>query len=103
MLHTSLDAASLKVGLVMDYALMNAKIINDGPELTLFESRKVNATEGTITGNWVAPLAGTLVITFDNSYSMLRSKTVRYCIKVVSKQDANLDGLLAASAGTESD
>ena len=83
--------------------IMNAKIINDGPELTLFESRKVNATEGTITGNWVAPLAGTLVITFDNSYSMLRSKTVRYCIKVVSKQDANLDGLLAASAGTESD
>ena len=43
------------------------------------------------------------LITFDNSYSMLRSKTVRYCIKVVSKQDANLDGLLAASAGTESD
>jgi len=33
-------------------------------------------------------LPGTLVIKFDNSYSMMRSKTIRYCVKIISKSDA---------------
>ena len=85
--------------------ILSAKIVPlSGPDIVLFESRKVNATEGTITGNWIAPLAGTLVITFDNTYSMLRSKTVRYCIQVVSNNDTNsLENLVKMGTGTESD
>ena len=69
--------------------ILTAEVVNDsGPPVELFSSRKVNASEGTLTGNWVAPLPGTLVIKFDNSYSMMRSKTVRYCVKIISKRDA---------------
>ena len=50
----------------------------------------IHKSTGTLTGNWVAPLPGTLVIKFDNSYSMMRSKTVRYCVKIVSKNDSTL-------------
>jgi hypothetical protein len=71
--------------------ILTAELMNDtGPPIELFSSRKVNASEGTLTGNWVAPLPGTLVIKFDNSYSMMRSKTVRYCVKIVSKSDGSL-------------
>ena len=69
--------------------ILTAEVVNDsGPPVELFSSRKVNASEGTLTGNWVAPLPGTLVIKFDNSYSMMRSKTIRYCVKIISKRDA---------------
>ena len=85
--------------------VMSAKLVpQSGPDITLFESRKVNATEGTLTGNWIAPLIGTLVITFDNSYSMLRSKTVRYCVQIVSSGDPkSLDDMLKMGSRADSD
>ena len=70
--------------------MVNAQLHNEnGEPITLFDRRKVEATEGTLVGTWKAPLPGRLVIKFDNSYSRFRSKTVRYCIKLVMDADAN--------------
>ena len=66
---------------------------DDGEPIVLFEPRKVDASEGTLIGTWKAPLPGKLVIKFDNSYSRFRSKTVRYCIKLVSDKDKEIEAL----------
>ena len=46
--------------------------------------RKIKADEGLVTGTFDVKNAGTLVITFDNSYSLLRSKTIQYRFDVDS-------------------
>ena len=47
-------------------------------------TRKIKADEGLVTGTFDVKNAGTLVITFDNSYSLLRSKTIQYRFDVDS-------------------
>ena len=42
---------------------------------------KIKAEDGLIKGVWIANYPGILRITFDNSYSMLRPKTINYSIK----------------------
>ena len=70
--------------------IVTAQLHNEnGEPITLFESRKVESTEGTLIGTWKAPLPGRLVLKFDNSYSRFRSKTVRYCVKLVMDADAH--------------
>jgi hypothetical protein len=72
--------------------IVSADLHNEnGDPITLFEARKVESSEGTLIGTWKAPLAGRLIIKFDNGYSRFRSKTVRYCIKLVMEADKEAD------------
>ena len=71
----------------------------NGVPIVLFEPRKVDASEGNLIGTWKAPLPGKLVLKFDNSYSRFRSKTVRYCIKLVSDGDMDVEGMTSDSDG----
>ena len=41
-------------------------------------------------GSFTAPGPGTLKITFDNSYSFFRSKTVMYAVSVAGGEDAEV-------------
>ena len=77
-------------------ALLNNE---NGEPIVLFEPRKVDASEGKLIGTWKAPLPGKLVIKFDNSYSRFRSKTVNYCIKLVSDGDKDVEGMTSDSDG----
>lgn len=61
---------------------------------------KVKADNGTVKGEWLCPAPGVLVVTFDNSYSILRSKTVSYSFKVDIPDDGAEEG--AADGAAES-
>lgn len=47
-------------------------------------------TEDTIEGSWIADEDRTIVLVFDNSYSMLRSKTVAYLVGTTKPTAADL-------------
>ena len=45
------------------------------------DGEKLKAENGLVKGVWISNSSGILRITFDNSYSRLRSKTINYSIK----------------------
>lgn len=53
--------------------------VGDGTE-------KIKAENGLAKGSWDIPKAGTLHVLFDNSYSMLRSKTLSYEFQITFKE-----------------
>ena len=53
----------------------------DGRTTTLFAQEKIGHGEGVRKGTWDIAKPGVVVVTFDNSYSMLRSKTVNYAFQ----------------------
>ena len=57
-----------------------------GPPVTLVPATKYKAKDGPREGVFTAPAAGTVVATFDNSYSVFNSKTVKYRVAVLSEQ-----------------
>ena len=50
---------------------------------------KIKAENGLIKGVWISNAPGILRITFDNSYSMLRPKTINYSIKLNERNQQN--------------
>ena len=48
----------------------------------LRKEEKVKADDGPIRGSWTVQGPGTVEVSFDNTYSMLRSKTVKYSVEV---------------------
>ena len=48
----------------------------------LQKSSKIKAEDGPIRGSWTVQGPGTVELHFDNTYSMLRSKTVKYTVEV---------------------
>jgi hypothetical protein len=55
-----------------------------GPAIELAPVRKHKAEEGTVTGQCVVPVAGTVTVVFDNSHSRLTSKSVSYSVAVIA-------------------
>ena len=53
-----------------------------GKGLMLREVSKLKAEEGSQVGVWHVDTPGVVKVIFDNSYSMLRSKTIKYTIEV---------------------
>lgn len=60
-------------------------------ECVLMEKQIVEDNQCPLMGTWTAPIGGTLIITFDNSHSLLRSKKLRYKIDVMLGSDSLLD------------
>ena len=59
--------------------------------MTLMEPRKFKDSAGLVSGDITIPTAGRLEVTFDNKYSVFRSKTFDYRIEVKgSGADAQL-------------
>ena len=52
------------------------------------EMVKIKADRGLVKGSFHVPLAGTVQLVFDNSYSILRSKTLEYRVEVVIPEGA---------------
>ena len=57
--------------------------------------RKIKADEGLVSGTFDVKSAGTLKITFDNTYSILRSKTIQY------RFDVDADAVPISNDGNE--
>jgi len=64
--------------MVQDYSVHISAKYKSGESSPLLSYRKVKAEDGLVTGVFEAARAGIIVVTFDNTYSMLRSKTVSY-------------------------
>ena len=57
------------------------------PPQTLREESKLKADDGAEKGVWCVDSPGVLQITLDNTYSMLRTKTVKYTVEVKGLQE----------------
>jgi hypothetical protein len=71
--------------IMQDYGIiMGAQLrpADGGAVVTLMEPRKFKDTAGLVSGDFAIPAAGSLEVTFDNKYSMLRSKTFDYRIEM---------------------
>ena len=55
------------------------------------EEKTCEASGGVVTGRFVAPCKGVFQLTFDNTFSMLRSKTVEISIRVVEESGSEED------------
>ncbi len=53
-------------------------IEDDSKNIDLMETRYVDGEAGALKGSWASPASGLLIIKFDNTHSMLRSKNVKY-------------------------
>lgn len=53
-----------------------------GARECVMESTKLKAENGLATGSFALPVAGELIVSFDNTHSLLRSKTLEYHIAV---------------------
>lgn len=51
-----------------------------GKYVALMETRYVSDEDGLFTGKFVTPISGTLIVNFDNTHSLMRSKTLKYRI-----------------------
>ena len=80
--------------IMQDYGIiMSAKLwpADGGASVTLMEPCKFKDSAGLVSGDFTIPAAGRLEVTFDNKYSVLRSKTFDYRIEVKDKgTDAQL-------------
>lgn len=69
--------------MVKDYGIgVECKIKSENKEKVVFDYRKIKAEEGLVEGTFTIEQPGCLVITLDNSYSILRSKEVEYSFTV---------------------
>ncbi len=84
-------AYGVSVGAKMDTA-------EDG-EADALPARKIKAEEGLVQGTFTVARPGRLLIELDNSYSMLRSKTVQFRFDIAN--DVGTDGAAAEGAGGE--
>jgi hypothetical protein len=66
-------------GIIMGATLLPA---DGGAAVVLMEPRKFKDSAGLVSGDFAIPAAGRLQVTFDNRYSMLRSKTFDYHVEV---------------------
>ena len=55
------------------------------------EEKTCESSDGVVTGRFVAPCKGVFQLTFDNTFSMLRSKTVEISIRVVEESGLEED------------
>jgi hypothetical protein len=62
---------------------LRSRVMADGGavELELMSTEKCDDTE-TVTGSWTAPEDTNVIIVFDNTYSMMRPKTIAYVVGV---------------------
>lgn len=51
------------------------------------EEEKIKAEGGVAKGSWLCPAAGSIRVRFDNTYSVLRSKTISYLFEVCPPDD----------------
>ena len=71
-------------------------------EEIVLPSRKIKAEEGLVEGTFEVCRPGTLRFEFDNTYSMLRSKSVQYRVEIVSEgEEEEEDGDEAKAADVE--
>lgn len=73
---------------VEDYGIgVQCKLVPSGqsPEMAkmMFPYRKIKSEQGIITADFEAEVSGRLILSFDNSYSYLRSKVVEYNFDLV--------------------
>lgn len=54
----------------------------DSKNVDLMETRYVNGEDGPLKGSWASPMDGLLIVRFDNTHSMLRSKNVKYSLDI---------------------
>ena len=87
--------------LVEDYGVdLSAALYPEGggAPIEVLAKQKIKSDSGLASGTFALPCKGTLVLTFDNSYSILRSKTFNYKIDVSDKSVAGAGNLLAGLA-----
>ena len=88
--------------LVEDYGVgMSAMLLPEGggDPIPVMDMEKIKSESGLATGSFALPKKGTLVVTFDNSYSLLRSKTFNYKIDVSDDKAAMASGVTAGLSG----
>jgi hypothetical protein len=54
-----------------------------GTEHPIIAKKYLNAEDGVLSGDYVAPVDGTLTFIFDNTHSMMRSKNVMYKVEIL--------------------
>lgn len=82
--HSSLEA--------MDSSPVDPVIRWLGPEaVTLLPIQRYEAAEQVIRGSYVAPIAGTYVLCFDNSFSIQTAKQVHFGVEVISNLQGAVD------------
>ena len=88
--------------LVEDYGVgMSAMLLPEGggDPIPVMDMEKIKSESGLAAGSFALPKKGTLVVTFDNSYSLLRSKTFNYKIDVSDDKSAITSGVTARLGG----
>ena len=75
-------------GIELSAHLLDAKDNSVKLKENLMEMVKIKADRGLVKGSFHVPLAGTVQLVFDNSYSILRSKTLEYRVEVVIPEGA---------------
>lgn len=96
--------------IMQDYGIiMSARLrpSDGGAVVTLMEPRKFKDSAGLVSGDFAIPAAGNLEVTFDNKYSVLRSKTFDYRIEVKGKDqqapEPEIEELVPHSVTTSAD
>jgi phosphatidylinositol/phosphatidylcholine transfer protein len=83
---------SRDIGFRADFISANGDTVSVEPD-TRPQSHKIN-----VRGSYAAPSAGTLQLTFDNTFSRWTGKTVKYKVDIVNKSDEALVAAAAAAA-----
>mmetsp|Transcript_16449 Transcript_16449/g.26390 ORF Transcript_16449/g.26390 Transcript_16449/m.26390 type:complete len:84 (+) Transcript_16449:132-383(+) len=70
-----------------------------GASVQVMAAEKIKSDSGLASGSFPLPAKGKLVVTFDNSYSLLRSKTFNYKIDVSDGNNTKVEGLASSLGG----
>ena len=82
--------------LVEDFGIGMSAVLHPeagGAPVEVMAMQKIKSDSGLAVGSFPLPAKGKLLVTFDNSYSILRSKTFNYKIGVVDSKATTVSGL----------